>query len=150
MSITFNKLTALFSLSKLPAAPTMKLSNLMLQITFSSTIFWFSLAVNPEDGSSSILYDFIPCVWYKISFTTANKRDSPTSSLSIISLILVGCGKEPVIEEPIVPEEPKEPEVKFSEDKLAELKALHPLVTDVRFFKDSYFPDVILEEINVE
>ena len=48
------------------------------------------------------------------------------------------------------PEEPEEPEVKFSEDKLSELKALHPLVTDVRFFKDSYFPDVILEEINVE
>lgn len=48
------------------------------------------------------------------------------------------------------PEEPKEPEVKFSEDKLSELKALHPLVTDVRFFKDSYFPDVTLEEIKIE
>lgn len=49
------------------------------------------------------------------------------------------------------PEEPNlEPEVKFSEDKLAELKALHPLVTDVRFFKDSYFPDVTLEEIKIE
>ena len=48
------------------------------------------------------------------------------------------------------PEEPEEPEVKFSEDKLSELKALHPLVTDVRFFKDSYFPDVTLEEIKIE
>lgn len=48
------------------------------------------------------------------------------------------------------PEEPQEPEIKFTTDKLSELKALHPLVTDVRFFKDSYFPDVTLEEINVE
>ena len=49
-------------------------------------------------------------------------------------------------------EEPEEEpvEIKFSTDKLTELKAQHPLVTDVRFFKDSYFPDVTLEEINVE
>lgn len=53
-------------------------------------------------------------------------------------------------EEEEEPEEVQEPEVKFSEDKLVELKALHPLVTDVRFFKDSYFPDVTLEEIKIE
>lgn len=48
-------------------------------------------------------------------------------------------------------EEPKEePEIKFSDEQLTKLKALHPLVTDFRFFKDSYFPDIELEEIVIE
>lgn len=48
-------------------------------------------------------------------------------------------------------EEPKEElEIKFSDEQLEKLKALHPLVTDFRFFKDSYFPNIELEEIVIE
>lgn len=67
--------------------------------------------------------------------------------------VLKGIAEQYIVQMEKTRERKKQKELMLQEQKqlkLEELRKEHPLVTDVRFFDLSYFPDVYIEDIIIE